>query len=64
MQFVRIGGKAINMENVLYVEEQHWHDTTTMKLYSVGQANSPMVLTDEDCPYFRCGSLRRGSVLR
>ncbi|ALA57189.1 hypothetical protein [Nitrospira moscoviensis] len=41
MQFVRIGGKAINMENVLYVEEQHWHDTTTMNLYFVGQANSP-----------------------
>jgi hypothetical protein len=36
------------MESVLYVEEQHWHDTTTMNLYFVGQANSPLVLTDED----------------
>jgi hypothetical protein len=48
MHFVRIGGRAINMDNVLHAEEQRWHDTVTVKLYFVGQPGTPMVLSDQE----------------
>jgi len=48
MHFIKVGGRAINMDNVLHAEQQRWHDTVTVKLYFVGQTGNPMVLSDEE----------------
>ena len=38
MHFVKIAGRAINLDNVTHVEEQRWHDCLTVKLHFVGQS--------------------------
>ena len=41
MHFVKIAGRAINLDNVTHVEEQRWHDCLTVKLHFVRQSNNP-----------------------
>ena len=49
MHFVKIGDRAINLDNVAHIEHQSWHDSTTAKVHFVGQGNnSPLVFSEEE----------------
>lgn len=49
MHFVKIGDRAINLDNVAHIEHQSWHDCTTAKVYFVGRGNnSPLVFSEEE----------------
>ena len=49
MHFVRIGKKALNLDNVSYCEAQIWQDEMSLKVHLVGSANNtPLVLTEDD----------------
>ena len=49
MHFVTIGDRAINLDNVAYIEHRSWHDCTTAKVHFVGQGHiSPLVLSEEE----------------
>ena len=49
MHFVKIGNRAINMDNVAQIEHQSWQDCTTAKVHFVGQGNNnPLVLSEEE----------------
>lgn len=48
MHFVKIGQRAINFDNVSYIEHQQWHDCLTIKIHFVGQGNTPLVLSEQD----------------
>ncbi len=49
MHFVRIGDRAINLDNVAQIELRSYNDGTIAKVYFVGQgSNSPLVLSEEE----------------
>jgi cytochrome c1 len=49
MHFVKIGTRSVNLDNVAHVEEQSWHDCSTVKVHFVGQGNAaPLLLTEEE----------------
>jgi hypothetical protein len=49
MHFVKIGTRSVNLDNVAHVEEQNWHDCSTVKVHFVGQgATAPLLLTEEE----------------
>jgi hypothetical protein len=48
MHFVKVAGRAIDLDNVTHIEEQRWHDCLTVKLHFVGQTNNSLVLTEDD----------------
>lgn len=53
VHFVRVGNRAINLDNVIHCEVQVWHDAITVKLYMVGVANNtPLVLNEEEAQHF------------
>ncbi len=53
MHFIKIGTRAINLDNVTYCEVQEWHDTTNVKVHFAGAANNtPVVLTEEEAKEF------------
>jgi hypothetical protein len=45
MHFVKVAGRAINLDNVTHIEEQR---CLTVKLHFVGQTNNSLVLTEDD----------------
>ena len=49
MHFVRIGDRAINLDNVAQIELRSYNDGTIAKVYFVGQGhNSPFMLSEEE----------------
>ena len=49
MHYVRIGKKALNLDNVSYLEAQVWQDEMSVKVYFAGAANnSPLVFGEEE----------------
>lgn len=53
MHYVRIGNRAINLDNVTHCEVQVWHDATSVKIYMTGVANNtPVVLNEDDAKQF------------
>jgi hypothetical protein len=49
MHFVRIGDRAINLDNVAQIELRSYNDCTVVKVYFVGQGyNSPFVLSEAE----------------
>lgn len=52
MHFVKIGNRSINLDNVAHVEQQSWHDCSTVKLHFVGQGNAaPLLLTEAEAKH-------------
>ena len=47
MYFVKIGDRAINMDNVVQIEPRNWNDCTPTKVHFVGH-NSPLVLGEAE----------------
>ena len=53
MHFVRIGNRAINLDQVTHCEIQVWHDTVSAKIFLTGTANNtPVVLNEEEAQHF------------
>ena len=49
MHFVRIGDRAINLDNVIQIELRKYNDGMVAKVYFVGQgSNNPLVLSEEE----------------
>ena len=49
MNYVRIGKKTLNLDNVSYAEAQVWQEEMTVKVYLTGLANNtPIVFTEND----------------
>ena len=50
MNFIRIGKKALNLDQVTYAEAQVWQDEMSVKVYFVGSANNAPVVFAENEP--------------
>ena len=49
MHFVKIGDRAINLDNVTQIELRNWADGAIAKVHFVGQGtNNPFVFSEED----------------
>ena len=48
MNFIRIGKKALNLDQVTYAEAQVWQDEMSVKVYFVGSANNAPVVFAEN----------------
>lgn len=53
MQFVRVGNRALNLDNITHCEVQVWHDAVSVKVFLVGAANNtPLVLNEDEAKEF------------
>jgi hypothetical protein len=49
MYFVKIGDRAINLDNVAQIEPRNWNEGNPTTIHFVGQGhNSPLVLSDAE----------------